>query len=221
MIKEDFLYVSVTVIIAVVIAVSGAFSIYMRMNQIPLPTTLPKGECKSDSDCPSGYLCIQSCGPPVVREGDPTPPYYCETKEVASQPRICPICLASNTEISTPSGTVNVKDIKTGMLVWSSDKNGNKIESTIVRVSRTMVLTTHQVIHLVLSDKREVWLSPGHPTIDGTAVSELRAGDIYDGSHVLLAEVVPYWDNATYDLLPDSYTGYYLANGILFGSTLK
>ncbi len=45
----------------------------------------------SDTSCPSGSQCIQSCGPPVVRIGDPPPPFYCELNEYAVKPKMCPI----------------------------------------------------------------------------------------------------------------------------------
>ena len=98
---------------------------------------------------------------------------------------------------------------------------GEKIISKVSAVSHTIVPSTHNVVHLILDDKREVWVSPGHPTINGTSAGELRVGSTYDGSRVIRADLVPYWDNATYDLLPNSDTSFYWANGILFASTLK
>lgn len=173
-----------------------------------------------DTSCPAGYKCIQSCGPPVARQEDPPPPYFCELNEIANKPRNCPICLASNTNISTPNGDINVKNIKVGMHVWSLNKKGEKVVSTVIKISNTDVLKTHKVVHLVLSDKREVWVSANHPTINGLYVGKLKVGDIYDGFKVLTSELINYWDNKTYDILPDSETGYYWANGILLGSTI-
>jgi hypothetical protein len=156
----------------------------------------------------------------VARIGDLLPPYFCELNEIANKPRNCPICLASNTNISTPSGGINVKDIKVGMHVWSLNKKGEKVMSTIVKISSTDVPKTHKVVHLILSDKRGVWVSPNHPTINDFSVGSLKIGDLYDGSKVQSVNIIPYWDNKTYDILPDSETGYYWASGILLGSTL-
>lgn len=175
----------------------------------------------NDYSCPRGYQCIQSCGPPVPRDGDPPPPYFCELNEIARQPKVCPICLASNTTIATPKGEVNVKNITVGMRVWSQNKEGEKIESTVIAISHTPVPKTHHVIHLVLSDGREVWVSPDHPTTNTVPVRELHIGDSYDGASVRISETIPYWDEETYDILPDSATGYYWANDILLGSTLR
>jgi hypothetical protein len=140
---------------------------------------------------------------------------------IAKQPRMCPICLASNTLIATPSGDVNVKNVTPGMQIWSQNARGERIASTVIRVSSTPVPATHQVVHLVLSDNRQVWVSPGHPTADGRVINGLRVGDSYDGATVAIADLVPYWDGQTYDVLPDSKTGTYWANGILLGSTLS
>ncbi|MEK7624958.1 MAG: Hint domain-containing protein [Patescibacteria group bacterium] len=174
----------------------------------------------TDLSCNSGYVCIQKCGPPVSREGDPEPGYYCELSEVASKPRMCPICLASNTNISTPDGQINVTKIAVGARVWSLNERGERVVATVTKTTRTPVPKGHRVVHLVLSDGRELWVSPNHPTVTGQAVGALHSGDIYDGSRITQADLAPYWDSATYDILPDSFTGAYLANGIWMGSTL-
>jgi len=190
----------------------------------PVPTPSPVGtSCAGPNDvrCGKGYQCIQDCGPPVVRADALPPPYHCQTDAFASKPRMCPICLASNTLIATPEGDVKVTDLKVGMSVWSPDALGDKTAQTIIRLSRTPVPSTHKVVHLVLSDARQVWVSPDHPIISGNPVVTLQAGDAYDGAKVVSAELVPYWDTATYDLLPSGDTGAYWADGIPLGSTLR
>ncbi len=189
----------------------------------PPPTPNPVGKScdgPGDARCGSGYQCIQDCGPPVVREGEPPAPYHCQTDAFAKKPRMCPICLASNTLIATPSGEVSVKDVTPGMRVWSLDARGERVVSTVIRISRTPVPETHRVVHLVLLDKRQVWVSPGHPTVNSEPVGALHPGDSYDGTIVVSADLVSYWDRSTYDLLTDSATGGYWANGIPLKSTL-
>lgn len=134
---------------------------------------------------------------------------------------MCPICLASNTLIATPEGGVRVTDLKVGMRVWSPDAHGDEVVRKIVRVSKTPVSDSHKVVHLMLSDARQVWVSPEHPIMDGRPVRSLKAGDPYDGARVVSAELVPYWDDATYDLLPSGETGAYWADGIPLESTLR
>lgn len=184
------------------------------------PVPLPVDCSGADGACPGGYTCIQRCGPPVARENDPAPGYYCELSSVASQPRMCPICLASNALIATPDGEIGVRDVVVGTIVWSTDANGNKVASPVVAVSHTPVPASHQVTDLVLSDGRELWVSPNHPSATGVPIGSLRAGDSFDGAIVQSVESVTYWDTDTYDLLPDTSTGTYWANGILLGSTL-
>lgn len=173
-----------------------------------------------DLGCGRGYQCIQDCGAPVARDTDPIPPYHCMVDALANQPRNCPICLASNVLINTPSGAVPVTQITKGMKVWSVDSNGKKVSSSIIEVIKTPVPETHQVVHLIMADKREVWVSANHPLVNGLTVGSLKVGDVYDGSNVKVAELVQYWDDFTYDILPDSDTGEYWANGVFMGSTL-
>lgn len=170
-----------------------------------------------------GYQCIEDCGPPVVSTGDSyKATYSClspkdvEIRGVSS----CPVCLSSNTKIATPSGGVNVRALKAGMLVWTLDRAGRKVVQPLITVSSMLVPANHHVVHLVLKDGRELWVSPNHPTVSGLLVGTLEVGDGYDGSVVTGAALVAYTDTRTYDLLPAGDTGFYWANGILMASTL-
>ncbi len=177
----------------------------------PAPEPVPIGtecrsyaSCQNDAPCPSGTECsglpAYGCYPP----GCPTP-----------------ICLASSDFISAPDGEIRVTELREGMNVWTLDPLGNKVAEPILKISRTPVLDDHEMIHLVLEDRREVWASPGHPLADGRGIETLQIGDALDGSTVKTIESVPYWDDATYDILPDGGTGSYWANGILLDSTLQ
>ena len=77
------------------------------------------------------------------------------------------------------------------------------------------------MIHLILNDGRELFASPGHPAVDGRVVGDFIVNDFYDGARVTASGLVVYGDTATYDILPSGETGFYWANGILLGSTLR
>ena len=132
----------------------------------------------------------------------------------------CPICLAAGTLIDTPRGTIPVEDLRLGDPVWTLNEAGERVPAKILRLGNVNVPVTHQVIHLILSDGRELWASPGHPTTDGRRLSAFRLNDSIDGARVILVERLPYGGGKTYDLLPSGETGFYWANGILLGSTL-
>lgn len=185
--------------------------------------TNPQGpECGAGfGKCPQGFQCIQDCGPPVAGVDDPPPGYHCLADEIAEKPRMCPICLAANTVISTPDGGLGVQDVKAGDHIWSQDEKGRRVLVTVLRVSRTPVPKTHQMTHIVLSDGREARVSPNHPTAEGRLAGSLKPGDRFDGATVRSTAREQYSDDFTYDILPDSASASYWANGILFGSTLK
>ena len=192
----------------------------------PTTTLVPETQpynCCGQTELNQGYECLQGCSGPVARENEPAPPFSCLNPTMAYSRKTfgCPICLASNTYILTPQGSVKVTDLKVGMPVWSLDKEGNKIAVPILRISKTRVPQNHRISHLVLSDGRKLDVSPNHPDISGKPMSLLQPGDLYDKSVVLENSLLPYWDLFTYDLLPDSETGLYFANGILLQSTLK
>jgi Hint domain len=133
----------------------------------------------------------------------------------------CPICLAAGTLIDTPAGQIPVESLRGGMSVWTLDRDGERVARPLIRLGRTVVPASHQVVHIVLADGRELWVSPGHPTADGRLAGRLLPGEKLDGGLILSIESVKYSGYATYDLLPDGDTGFYWANGILLDSTLR
>jgi len=132
----------------------------------------------------------------------------------------CPICLSGETKIDSPNGGIDVKQLSVGSKVYTSDNYGNKVVGDVIKVSKTKVDSRHKVMHIILKDKREIYVSPGHPTLDGRKVGDITAGDVLDNSKVVKSKLVLYNQDYTYDLLVEGNNGYY-ANGILLGSTLK
>ena len=97
---------------------------------------------------------------------------------------------------------------------------GARVPATILETAKTPAPVTHRLIHLVLTGGKELFVSSGHPTIDGRTVGDLMPGDVYNGDSVLSAQRIHYGKDATYDILPSGKTGFYWANGIMLGSTL-
>lgn len=168
--------------------------------------------CQSDGDCSSGYVCLDPS--PVVREGESN--LRCWKKGMPT-----PICLSGDTRIETPNGDVSVKDMKKGMSVWTVDSTGKKIPGRVALIGKTFAPIGHTIVHLKLSDKRELYFSSGHKVADGRKAMELRAGDTLQGTAILSANLMPYTEEYTYDILPEGDTGMYFANGILLQSTLR
>lgn len=132
----------------------------------------------------------------------------------------CPICLAHGTLVATPRGDVTVEALRPGMAVWSQDATGARVAEVVLITGSTPVPGSHQVVHLVLADGRQVRVSPGHPTIDNRPVGDLVPGDRYDGATVISVQRERYATGLTYDLLPSGPTGVYWAGGIPLKSTL-
>lgn len=129
-------------------------------------------------------------------------------------------CLSSYALISTPTGLVPIKNLKVGDYVWTVDKVGNRVVMVITMTTRTPVKDNHKMLHIILSDGREIFVSAYHPTITGKPVICLNRGQFFDGSLVSSINLIPYKGKYTYDILPVGDTGGYWANNILMGSTL-
>jgi hypothetical protein len=187
---------------------------------------IPENSTNCPQDCSNSTICnVQpdangNCPEGCVNYGVPL---GCITQEYAQycQTNACPICLSENTKILTPNGEKSIQSLSEGDVVYSTDVNGKKIVSRLLKVSKTFVGNKHKILTIELQDGRSLNVSPGHPTADGQDIALIKKGDNLDGSKVVKTELTNYNYEYTYDLLPDSTTGNYYANGILMGSTLK
>ncbi len=161
----------------------------------------------------------KTCVPNPLTEKENLATFCREKNGKCGSVNVCK-CLSFNTKIATPIGNILVTDLKVGMSIWTISKYGTRVVAPIIRINSVVALN-HRVVHLVLMDGRVADISPLHPTATGSTVGALRTGDVYDGSVVKSATLIPYSGNRTYDILPAGDTGYYWANGILMGSTLK
>ena len=128
-------------------------------------------------------------------------------------------CAAPDTPIATPEGNVPIADLKPGDLVYSSD-NGAMVAVPLLGVTRRPV-SHHRVVQVRTQKGAVLNISAPHPTADGRTFGDLRVGGTLDGDTIVARELVPYPFAYTYDILPASSTGTYVAGGLLIGSTLS
>jgi Hint domain len=166
-------------------------------------------------------LCPSNAPPPprATKSSQKPPSTPCPVGKICVIP--LPVCLSAGTLIDTPDGAIAVENLKVGGAVWTQDLNGLRVASTILKTSKVPVSEGHIFVHLILQDGRELWASPGHPTADGRLMGDLVVGGYLDGTLITKIEDIASNQPYTYDLLPAGDTGYYWANGILIGSTLK
>jgi hypothetical protein len=133
----------------------------------------------------------------------------------------CPICLAGNSHVSTPTGSVEVSRIKVGMHVWSAAPGGRPVDAVVLRTVSRLDAPGSELVHVVLADGREITASAPHQIGDGRPIGGLKVGDQVEGVTITTIEVVRDSLGHTYDLLPSGETGEYWADGILMRSTLS
>jgi len=129
-------------------------------------------------------------------------------------------CLPGDVLISTPTGTVAVRELRLGDLVWTFDDQGRRLSRKVVRAGATEVGSGHTIVEISLSDGRIVRGSAGHPTAGGL-LGDLRPGSPLDGSTVREVRRRELADVRTYDILPGGETGMYIADGVILGSTFR
>lgn len=228
-------FIIIVLILIIGVFVADYLFVQQKVNILPItpttifiPSTIPTPTTRSVSpttsnkiNCNVGNIRNENCPPGCVNYGMPlgcvTQEYYDNCQKTHN----CPICLSSSTSIGTVNGYVNVKNLKVGMLVWTLNKSEKKELQPIIKVSSTKVGASHKMIHLTLSDGRQILVSPKHPTITGKPIEDLIVGELYDGKTIISKDLIPYSNTRTYDLLPAGDTGFYFANGIPLGTTLK
>lgn len=175
--------------------------------------------------CDGGRVCcgVMRCGPVgtsmgVCEEPDPSTG-GCRPCPCASEPFGCPICNAPDTPIMTPDGERAVSELREGDLVFSQHQGA--VVAVPVLATRSVRVFDHAVVRLALDTGQQLQISGSHPTADGRRLDSLRPGDALGEVRVLSVELVPYEHARTYDILPASDSGTYLAGGAWIGSTLR
>jgi len=183
---------------------------------------------KSDPRCPDpkpqpDYVCAQECPTRLAKPGDPPGRYVWADPKRVRDGKIypCPVCLPEDAMIATPDGGIRAADVREGTIVWSRDGLGRKVPARVVLVGATPVPAEHTMVRVSLDDGRVVTASPGHPLAGGNGVETVARGDALDGARVISVERIRYHGARTVDLLPDSPTGAYWADGIPLRSTLR
>ena len=166
--------------------------------------------CAGPAPAPD-YTCVQACGPPVVRQGDPPPSWHWMSPEDVQRRKQfgCPRWLPHRA----------VSELAIGAPIYTVDAAGARVEARVLHVGATWVTAAHEVAHVTLADGRSVTASPGHPDASGRAVGTLTVGDALGGSVVAAMERLPYAFDRTWDVLPSGPTGIYLVDGIPLRST--
>src|SRR2546421_8622782 len=75
------------------------------------------------------------------------------TKRTGVGPLNCPICLARETHIATPSGDVAVQDLRIRDLVLTLHR-GARTPAPVIALGSTPVPATHQIVRGALTDGR-------------------------------------------------------------------
>jgi hypothetical protein len=128
------------------------------------------------------------------------------------------VCAAADTPIATPDGERAISTLAPGDLVYGA-RDGQLVPVPVLRVSSTPV-SGHTLVRLTLASGRTLEMSAGHPTADGRPFDALRVGDAMDAEVIVAIDRVPYAGDHTWDILPASDDGTYVAAGVLVGSTL-
>ena len=123
---------------------------------------------------------------------------------------------SDDTLISTPKGNVKISKIKFGDFVLSY----NKEVVRVIKISKVKV-KNHKVIRVKLDNDVVLKMNLDHPIGPiGPKFRDLMVGHEIDGHSVVLFKLIPYKEKYIYDILPQSRSGTYYANGILIGSSL-
>jgi hypothetical protein len=182
----------------------------------PCEATCAAGICCGQQCCADGQLCCTVPGPVVMMY-----PACISPGSGGTCPAGCTACRCNpeGTRIAGPGGSRAIETLVEGDLVYSVDRG----RLAVVPVKRTnrVAVRDHVMVRVVFAGGAVLRESPRHPTADGRSFGELGAGDAIDGLRIVEVSRVRYEGSATWDILPDSDTGTYFADGVLVGSTLS
>lgn len=129
------------------------------------------------------------------------------------------VCAHPDTPILTPNGERAISTLRAGDLVLTMHE-GRLEPRALLAATKTRV-RDHAVVEVTLQSGRRLLVSAGHPTDDGRLFGDLVVGGWLGDERVQGLATRPYDESHTYDILPDSDSGTYVAAGALIGSTLR
>jgi len=127
-------------------------------------------------------------------------------------------CASPDTPIATANGERAIQDLAVGDLVYSVQDGA--IGLVPIRQVHRVPVTEHRVLRIEFASGAHFEMSAGHPTAQGRPIADLAVGQAILGERVTSITEIAYRHPYTYDILPDSDTGSYFADGVLVGSTL-
>lgn len=179
------------------------------------PQTTTTWECHDDPCAPAPLDC--SCAVPAIC--DDAPGGFCQMNQGNIECHSGGVCAAPDTPIATPTGDRPIAALRPGDLVYSLHE-GRLRAVPLARVGRRAV-QHHAVVEAVLTNGARLRISALHPTADGRWFGDLQPGSQLGDQAVVSVATLPYDHAHTYDILPASDTGTYLAAGALIGTTLR
>ncbi|MCA9619077.1 MAG: hypothetical protein KC731_08645 [Myxococcales bacterium] len=190
--------------------------ICVKLTMLAGPMETITWECRDDPCAPAPLAC--SCAQqPICGSGGPGIA-DCQVNMGVLECTSGGICASGDTPIDTPDGERPIRDLRAGDLVYSLEA-GRRVTVPLLRVVSRAV-TGHAVARVELSNGRVLHISQPHPTVDGGSFGDLAPGSRLGDVTVIAAATVPYGEPSTYDILPASSSGAYLAAGAWIGSTL-
>jgi hypothetical protein len=177
------------------------------------PNETVEWTCEADPCAPDALDC--SCAGSICQGGGAT----CMVDMGVLVCQSGGVCAHPDTPIATPSGERPIRDLSAGDLVLSMHR-GVLQPVPLLRATRTRV-RDHAVVEVTLASGRQLLVSAGHPTDDGRLFGDLEVGSELGGERVTSLATRRYDESHTYDILPDSDSGTYVAAGALIGTTLR
>ncbi len=177
------------------------------------PSQTTTWECHDDPCAPAALDC--SCASEICGTG---PGASCQLNQGNLECHSGGVCAAPDTPIATPQGYRAIRELAAGDLVYSMHE-GRLQAVPLIGASRRPV-QNHAVVEVTLRSGAVLHISALHPTADGRRFADLYPTTMLGEQEVVAVATMPYGDTHTYDILPDSDTGTYLAAGALIGTTL-
>lgn len=122
-------------------------------------------------------------------------------------------CFVCHTPIKTTYGHENIGTLRPGDTIWSLVAGKPELVPILMAL-KIRVPIDQTMVELRLDDGTLLEATPHHPTVDGRQLGDLKVGDELDGRTVVSTEIVPWPEEYKYDIVPDSDSGAYLANGV-------